>query len=461
MLARLTTYSLFGIEAQPVEVEVDISPGPCRKRSSSAWPRRPSKRAPAHRAGAGQQRLSAAHRPDRHQSLAGRSCPKRPRRSTCRSRSGCSAPAASSLPPGLRRMRQRANWPSTVRSGRPRASCRWPWPPASRAMRGLIVPAAERAKRGPSSRGSSHRRRLAGRGRRFLHRTTRHSADPIPMGDRPGTLRQLRTRLCRRQRPGIGQAGRHRRRGRLASSLDDRIARAREKRCSPSDWGRFCPISLPEESIETTRMYSAVGRLAPNQSLMFLRPFRAPHHTISEAGLVGGGSTPAPGEICLAHHGVLVPRRIPGIQSPHARSAPSAPRGKPRHHLAGDGQRDFSGQPDARGRDESLPLRLPRRSRAAVQLHAAANRTVSEPHQRPAARTASISMSRCRRSLSANCRTPAAGTTSAANARASRGRPATGKPIVSRPRADESQRQDDPAGNPQTLPPRPRRRVAS
>ena len=69
--------------------------------------------------------------------------------------------------------------------------------------------------------------------------------------------------------------------------------------------GTILPDLTPEESIETTRIYSAVGRLAPNQSLMFLRPFRAPHHTISEAGLVGGGSTPAPGEISLAHHGVL------------------------------------------------------------------------------------------------------------------------------------------------------------
>jgi magnesium chelatase family protein len=69
--------------------------------------------------------------------------------------------------------------------------------------------------------------------------------------------------------------------------------------------GTILPDLTPEESIGTTRIYSAVGRLAPNQSLMFLRPFRSPHHTISEAGLVGGGSTPAPGEISLAHHGVL------------------------------------------------------------------------------------------------------------------------------------------------------------
>ena len=66
-----------------------------------------------------------------------------------------------------------------------------------------------------------------------------------------------------------------------------------------------------EESLETTRIWSAVGRLERGQSLILQRPFRSPHHTISEAGLVGGGSTPAPGEISLAHHGVLFLDELP------------------------------------------------------------------------------------------------------------------------------------------------------
>ena len=69
--------------------------------------------------------------------------------------------------------------------------------------------------------------------------------------------------------------------------------------------GTILPDLTPEESIETTRIYSAVGRLKPGQPLLAVRPFRAPHHTISNAGLVGGGSTPSPGEISLAHNGVL------------------------------------------------------------------------------------------------------------------------------------------------------------
>ena len=75
--------------------------------------------------------------------------------------------------------------------------------------------------------------------------------------------------------------------------------------------GTILPELAPEESLETTQIYSAVGRLEPGQPLMLTRPFRFPHHTISEAGLVGGGSTPQPGEISLSHHGILFLDELP------------------------------------------------------------------------------------------------------------------------------------------------------
>lgn len=75
--------------------------------------------------------------------------------------------------------------------------------------------------------------------------------------------------------------------------------------------GTILPDLAPEESLETTRIYSAVGRLPDGQSLLLTRPFRSPHHTISEAGLVGGGSVPTPGEISLAHNGVLFLDELP------------------------------------------------------------------------------------------------------------------------------------------------------
>ena len=75
--------------------------------------------------------------------------------------------------------------------------------------------------------------------------------------------------------------------------------------------GSILPELAPEESVETTRIYSALGRLTTGQSLVLVRPFRSPHHTISEPGLVGGGSTPTPGEISLAHNGVLFLDELP------------------------------------------------------------------------------------------------------------------------------------------------------
>ena len=71
------------------------------------------------------------------------------------------------------------------------------------------------------------------------------------------------------------------------------------------------PTLSPAESIETTRIYSALGRLQPGQPLMVQRPFRSPHHTISDAGLVGGGSPPSPGEVSLSNNGVLFLDELP------------------------------------------------------------------------------------------------------------------------------------------------------
>ena len=68
--------------------------------------------------------------------------------------------------------------------------------------------------------------------------------------------------------------------------------------------GILPPMSF-QECLEASQVHSVAGNLPPHAALLANRPFRAPHHTISEAGLVGGGSIPRPGEVSLAHHGVL------------------------------------------------------------------------------------------------------------------------------------------------------------
>lgn len=78
---------------------------------------------------------------------------------------------------------------------------------------------------------------------------------------------------------------------------------------------RRVPTILPdmtvEEALETTKIHSVAGRLPAGAALIATRPFRSPHHSISYAGLVGGGAVPKPGEVSLAHHGVLFLDELP------------------------------------------------------------------------------------------------------------------------------------------------------
>ncbi len=85
--------------------------------------------------------------------------------------------------------------------------------------------------------------------------------------------------------------------------------------CGKTMLARRAPGLLPpldfDEALEVTRIHGAAGRLCESAPIVWQRPFRAPHHTASPAGLLGGGSPPRPGEISLAHHGVLFLDELP------------------------------------------------------------------------------------------------------------------------------------------------------
>jgi magnesium chelatase family protein len=102
------------------------------------------------------------------------------------------------------------------------------------------------------------------------------------------------------------------------------------------------PLTL-EEALETTKIHSIVGLLKPGQALVTRRPFRTPHHTASDAGLLGGNANPTPGEISLAHHGVLFLDELPEFKRGVLETMRRRQHDVPRAIHAGGGD-----EPDAR-----------------------------------------------------------------------------------------------------------------
>ena len=130
------------------------------------------------------------------------------------------------------------------------------------------------------------------------------------------------------------------------------------------------PMSL-EEAIETTRIHSVAGVLENCQGLVGTRPFRSPHHTISDAGLIGGGAVPRPGEVSLGHNGVLFLDELPEFQRNVLEVMRQPLEDGYGDNCAGGHFGDVSFEVHAGGGDESLSLRIFWGPEEGVPLHAA------------------------------------------------------------------------------------------
>ena len=200
-----------------------------------------------------------------------------------------------------------------------------------------------------------------------------------------GELQHFSHRLQGRPRPADRQARSRSRRRRRPQHPDDRPARLRQNHA------RQAPALHPraahfEEALETTKIHSVAGVLDAAAGLVTQRPFRSPHHTISDAGLIGGGIVPRPGEVSLAHNGLLFLDELPEfprnvlevMRQPLEDRTVTIARAI---HVA-----QLSRALHARRRHEPLPLRLLQRQIARVHLHPAHDPALRRQDLRPAPR---------------------------------------------------------------------------
>ena len=139
------------------------------------------------------------------------------------------------------------------------------------------------------------------------------------------------------------------------------------------------PLTV-QEALETTKIHSVAGKLTRGSMLMTQRPFRTPHHTVSPVALVGAGRSPRPGEISLAHNGILFLDEFPEFSRPVLEVLRQPLEDRAITVARAKYTVTYPASFYARGLDESLSLRILRTSGKTMHLHPGAGFAVYEPH---------------------------------------------------------------------------------